>query len=799
MIKILTPKLYLSSSRSAGKTQSVIFSTLMAAAITSPQINISRSEISVRASPRTVLASVVTTVSILFVLAVLRTTTGVTVPIFTPVLGVLFLSFVPGFLIIGIFDLQPANRIDYFLYCLGTSLVVDMGIALITNLSLYWLGIQNPVSILWMVGGVGLAVVALAVVYDQQATAPFGGTLNFDKHANPVVLGSLLLPFLGAYGGLALTYLNTNIPILILFIIIAATPLLVVFDIVEERYFPLLLWGVGAALLLQNVLTGHYLAWGDAITEGRIVLQVLRQDLWNPPLAASHGNKYGMLRIALLHPVYMLFTGSDIFVEFRVVHPIIFSAMPIALFQLFRKQFSAKVAYLSVFYYMSLFSFFMVLSRNTRTATALLFLASIGILAADRTTPRRIRRMLSIFFAFGIVVSHYGVSYMVFIIFLTAVLVKILSTRVTGKYERGIFPLVFIGFYFTALFGWYLYGTPFGKGFYTFANFTTTFIEKIQETFLASSAESSSAAAQSATTAYATKEWRSITMDILVKLNLGMGLIMVFGLAITGLRALYTRTLEYAHEYMGLALTAMLVFSITFLPVAKFNTARTYAITLLFFAPFFAVGVRELWQGLTRITPIWRPQKQHLNVAISVVLIFYFLLNSGFVSAVATHEYSPNALIDKPDIMEGEATPPQAIYFFKMYPTDTIVNAGIWVRTHAEVNATVRTGRWPGNLGISLQSDYREKEDEFVPIEQKTMPLAERSVGSVTENTSDSDLVRPAGDSEYVFLAPVATRTRTIRFPGEKFGLSYARPENVSLIWANKSRVYSNGDSVVYR
>lgn len=76
-----------------------------------------------------------------------------------------------------------------------------------------------------------------------------------------------------------------------------------------------------------------------------------------------------MLQIVVLHPVYALVTGLDLVWVFKLVHPLVFSLTPVVLYWTSRKFTDDRVAFLSAFLWMALFSFFIVLSRNTRTST----------------------------------------------------------------------------------------------------------------------------------------------------------------------------------------------------------------------------------------------------------------------------------------------------------------------------------------------------------------------------------------------------------------------------------------------
>ena len=68
---------------------------------------------------------------------------GVNTPIIRPLIGFIYLSFVPGYLLLRILKLHNLSSIESFLYALGLSLFMDMFIGFLMNMFYPILGITN--------------------------------------------------------------------------------------------------------------------------------------------------------------------------------------------------------------------------------------------------------------------------------------------------------------------------------------------------------------------------------------------------------------------------------------------------------------------------------------------------------------------------------------------------------------------------------------------------------------------------------------------------------------------------------
>lgn len=713
---------------------------------------------------------------------------GLGFPVVRPVVTVLYLTLVPGYLLLRLVGVTGERRVETLLYSVGLSLVSLMIVGVAANFALRLVGVERPMSELPVVLSVSAFVCALTTAYARRIDETIRVTVDLDRLTSPLVLGLALLPVAGVYGGLILTRFGNNYLLIALYTVLLAIPVFVVRDRIPRRLFPYVIWTVALALLLQNTLSGHYMAWGDSPKEASLALAVLTDGYWAPALAPGFGNKYAMLRIVILHPIYALFSDLTFVWEFKIVHPLIFSLMPVALYHVYEQYVDGRTAFLSVYLFVSLFSFFIVLSRNTRTATALLFVALFLLLVATRRVSPGRRKLLAALFVAGVLVSHYGVSYMFMIMLGTVIPVRWVIGRLSSR-NRTEAPLTSVSFvilYGMMLFAWYVYVSPNAKSFNTLVWTGLEFFNQAATQYAA--AGGTAAGTTTASTHYLTSQFSSSTLNALRLYNVLVGGIMIVGVGWIYLRLLAGRDLEFDSEYIAFASVALATFGLTFLGIRRFNTARTYPTTLLFYAPFFVLGIRQPLSFASRyIGPVRQVDARQV---VTVLLVVFLALNVGIVSAAVTDEYSANALVERERIAE-DGLPPGKAYLYKQYPTVYAVTGSAWFWSAGVDDRNLYLSRWPS--GTVSPGGHTA----LAPSERSTRDRPDvrpRSIRFGMLSGSES-----VGDG-YLFLSAYNHRQRgnVIEFPSSKWGLSYAETTAVNDHWEQKHRIYDNGGTSVY-
>ena len=158
-------------------------------------------------------------------------------------------------------------------------------------------------------------------------------------------------------------------------------------------------------------------------------MQVLKTGRWHPEIDTPYNS---LLSIGILPAILDLVTGLDGVLVFKVAYPLIYSLVPVALYQLYRKILPPDSAFLGVFLLMATSSFYVELIGTARQEVAELFLVLVlCLLFSAKLAHRPPGRVITILLLIGIVTAHYSVIY-IFLFFLACSLVVPRILRMTA-------------------------------------------------------------------------------------------------------------------------------------------------------------------------------------------------------------------------------------------------------------------------------------------------------------------------------------------------------------------------------
>jgi uncharacterized membrane protein len=343
---------------------------------------------------------------------------GFDIPIVRQVVAFLFLSFIPGMLVLRILRVHNVNIVESLLYSVGLSLAFTMVMGVLANFTLPPLGISRPIALMPLTITVTLFSLILCIVAYirdkdfrsvNRNNAEVKEDTGKDFRANPApYLLAILLPLLAILGAKLVDANHSNILIYALVFVIVLIIGLVAFNkFIPSRLYPFMMFMMALALLYQTTLISDYLVGSDIHQEHYFAGLVLENGFWNASVAA---NVNSCLSIVVLAPVYSLLLNMDIVWLFKVVYPVLFALMPLALFRIFRLQLRPQYAFLAVAFFISLPMYTMDMAQLARQQVAELFFVLVILLMVDRRLTVIQRTILVIIFGIGVVVSHYGLG-----------------------------------------------------------------------------------------------------------------------------------------------------------------------------------------------------------------------------------------------------------------------------------------------------------------------------------------------------------------------------------------------------
>jgi uncharacterized membrane protein len=174
--------------------------------------------------------------------------------------------------------------------------------------------------------------------------------------------------------------------------------------------YPIVIFVISLALLYQRTLISEYLTGSDIQLEFIVYRLSLDGFYWSPLANLTAYNS--AISCTILPVTYTSLLAIDGVSLFKFVWPLLFSIVPVALYQVYRQQVDNKMAFLSVFFFMSLFTFFTEMTYLGKQAIAEIFFVLLILLLIDFKIKPQIREILVIVFGVLLVLSHYSLSYL---------------------------------------------------------------------------------------------------------------------------------------------------------------------------------------------------------------------------------------------------------------------------------------------------------------------------------------------------------------------------------------------------
>ena len=622
---------------------------------------------------------------------------GLDIPGLRQIVGFVFLTFVPGILILRILKIHNTGIVESLLYSVGLSLAFVMFTGTVANFVLPLFGVSKPVSIFPIIAILAVFTLILgAIAYkrDKDFSTPTP-KLNIAAFFSPSYLLLLVLPLLAIWGAVLVNFYQNNFLLLFFIIIVACVVALVAFDRLPQKAYPLAIVMIAMGLLLHTTLISEYLMRWNVDFEYYYQSLVIQNGLWNPSLPHDVNS---VLSVVMLAPLYSLILNMDSVWLFKLIYPLIFCLVPLVLFQTYGKQISAKIAFLSVFFFMSMFYFYEEGTLLHRQQIALLFFALLILLMVDRKLALRQRLSLFIIFSLSLVVSHYAIGY-IWLAFLVGAWIVVALIRskarviwewLTSKFgglpqsliSSRAFPskimLGVIGIFLVFSLGWYGIVAS-GSPLVTIKNIAEYIPREIIHPTTPSpptitSSPSTTSSLPTTPSPLTKPEVREplANKDPLVTSALGLDFVSApvpgkifwifqyitqFFIVAGFVRLIFKpRGLRFTAEYIGLcSATALMLLAWIAVPYFSIHIGmlRFYFITLFVLSPLCIIGGEVIWKGASNFykrclawlmkyrrifvigssTPLVGSPAYYRFVALAV-LIPYFLFSSGFIFEV---------------------------------------------------------------------------------------------------------------------------------------------------------------------
>jgi uncharacterized membrane protein len=619
---------------------------------------------------------------------VLLANVGFDIPVLRQIVGFIFLTFIPGILLLRILKIHNIGTIESPVYSVGLSLAFVMFSGVFANFALPFVGVSRPISalpIMFTLVAFTLILAAIAYWRDRDFSAPKadcfvtgapGNDREKSKFLSPQFLLLLALPLLAILGALMVNLYQNNLVLLFFIVVVCFVVALVAFDKLPRKAYPLTIVTIGISLLLYISLISTQLTGYDIHAEYYYQNLTIQSGYWNFALPSLVNTT---LSTILLCPIYSLLLNMSSIWVFKVVYPAIFCLVPLALFDVFRMQIGDKKAFFSVFFFMAAVIFISDMPLIPRQEIAELFFALLILLMVERKLAQSQKLTMFIIFSLSLVVSHYALGY-IYLAFLFGswIVVALIRSKarviwewVTKKFGGLPHDLIssraFSNTSMAIIIGIYLVFTLAWYGMVAQGTALNTFLHIGQSQYSLLSTE----VAQPASTG---KFLDPTEREGLVRMGLGIGFFKVSGLGkgfwifqyltellivIGFIRViLKPKGLKLRAEYIAMgAVAAFILFCCIVLPrfSGHLGVTRFYHISLFLLAPMCILGGEVIWQETSRrARSLFYRLKAKRERALSTakngdsstylitltlaILIPYFLFASGFIYEIGGSE-----------------------------------------------------------------------------------------------------------------------------------------------------------------
>jgi Predicted membrane protein len=558
---------------------------------------------------------------------------GLGIPLLRQFIGTIYLIFIPGFVLLRILKIYNISPVENILHTIGLSIFFLMLIGCTMNVIFPIIGVLTPLStnLILVSTVVSLSILTLLSLRGDEYALNFVKKTNcelFYKNKSKIFF-LLLVPLLSIIGTFFVNYYNNKILLFIVILTVSSMPILILYEKIPDELIPLSIFSIATSLLFSNSLISSYL-WGwDIFGEYHYSNLVYMNSYWNPNLASSLNS---MASVTIFAPLFSKISGVSVTYFFKFIYPLLFSAVPVGLYEIFKKQTDRKVAFVGVFLFISTFSFYGEMLSLMRQGIAEIFFVLILLLLFEENVDPLKKNILQLVYTFSLIISHYSVSYIfIFLISITFILSFIIGKRYQYKNtfleDTKTVSVTFITFVLILAIAWYIY-TSSSENFTNLIEMINIILSKFYTDVFSPQSTQGLALILSDQTQIFHELAKYIT--IFTQVFIAIGFLMY---------VLNFYESKFNFQYIAMSFACLLL-NLAGLVVPFFalslNFSRIYHITLLLLSPFFMLGFSKVLNMLNLM--------KVSNLILSFILILYFLLHSGFIFEITNEDPSSVSL-----------------------------------------------------------------------------------------------------------------------------------------------------------
>jgi len=665
------------------------------------------------------------------------------------VVGFICLTVLPGFVIIKLLKFEELDTLEIILFSIGFSVAILMLLGLFLNEFALLLAFSRPLSLTpLMIILNSLIFVCLFLVYKKKVVVETSPKERLRKL--PLIVLFSCLPFLSVCGAIYVTVYGVNIILLSLIILIS---ILFIFGVLSEKLFPselypFAIFAFTVALLYHFSFISNYIVSFGSDVPGEYFLfrTVSTNARWNPTLPAGlwYGRQNSMLSITILPTIYEVVMGIDPQWIFKMLYPLIFSLVPLSLYQIWRAYVKRKYAFISAFLFMAFEPFYTEMLCLNRQMIAEVFFVLLLLLIFKKEIKSVNRMICFTVFSFALITSHYALA-VIFLFFMSVALALLFLFK---RPSRSI-TVSMVVLFFVIMFTWYIF-TSGSAAFNSIVEYGDYVYQRLNE-FL-----NPASRGQEVLTGLGLAESPSIWNTISRTFSyLTQALIVLGFISLMVKRNRFNNKIEYL-IFIVIAMVFLGLLIIIPGLAGTLKMSRFYHILLFFLSPLCALGAEFIIKLLFK-----REKKFAISVLLLTVLVPYFLFQTEFVFEVVGSDSWSIPL-------SGYRMDALRLYGHYGYTDAYSVYGAQWLFRNVNLK----------------NSELYADESSLINV----LPLYGMIYGNTLSNVTE------VADNGVIYLSTLNVVEKVI--PYGRFSLD---TDELSFIFDDMNIVYSNGGSEIYK
>ena len=397
---------------------------------------------------------------VLFLQVAICTTVLLNVSVVRQIMVFIYFTFVPGFLAIKLLKLSELNWAETLLFSVGLGIAFLMLGGLLVNEFCFMFGVSQPLSLMPLILTFNsLILISGVLVYLRSEDVKlYTGDL---LRVSPFALFLICLPILSIVGAMWVNAYENNLILLFMIIAISLFFMIGILSkkLLPPKFYPFAIVMIAVALLFHSsFISSHLVHYGSDLTAEYAAFKATENEaFWNSTVPqfgslTNIGRITDMLSVTILPTIYSSLLNMDSEWVFKILYPLIFSLVPLALYQLWQKRFGSKLAFISAFLFMAQETFYNEMIGLNRQIIAELFfvLLLITIFSGKLKTAKKM--MFFMIFSFALLTSHYGLA-QIFLFFISVTLIYLVILK---RPTKNITMSMVVSF-FVMMFLWYIY------------------------------------------------------------------------------------------------------------------------------------------------------------------------------------------------------------------------------------------------------------------------------------------------------------------------------------------------------